>query len=36
MQSARAYSDLDGFWSDAPRVDVDEARGKGALQHLGV
>jgi ribosome-associated protein len=36
MQSARAYYDLDGFWSDAPRVDVDEARGKGALQHLGV
>jgi len=35
MQTARAYYDLDGFWSDAPRVDVDEDRGQGALQVLG-
>jgi ribosome silencing factor RsfS/YbeB/iojap len=35
MQTARAYYDLDGFWSDAPRVDVDEDRGQGALQALG-
>jgi ribosome silencing factor RsfS/YbeB/iojap len=34
-QTARAYYDLDGFWSDAPRVDVDEDRGQGALQALG-
>jgi len=35
MESARAYYDLDGFWVDAPRVDVDEARGAGNLEHLG-
>jgi len=35
MESARAYYDLDGFWVDAPRVDVDEVRGKGHLDHLG-
>jgi len=35
MQTARAYYDLDGFWSDAPRVDVDEERGQGALRALG-
>jgi hypothetical protein len=35
MQTARAYYDLDGFWSDAPRVDIDEERGQGALQALG-
>jgi ribosome-associated protein len=35
MQTARAYYDLDGFWSDAPRVDVDEDRGQDALQALG-
>ena len=27
LASARRYYDLEGFWSDAPRVDVDEARG---------
>jgi ribosome silencing factor RsfS/YbeB/iojap len=35
MQSARAYYDLDGFWIDAPRIAVDESRGKAALEHLG-
>ena len=35
MQTARAYYDLDGFWSDAPRVEVDEDRGQGALKALG-
>ena len=35
MESARAYYDLDGFWIDAPRVDVDEGRGAGHLEHLG-
>jgi ribosome-associated protein len=35
MQSARAYYDLDGFWIDAPRIAVDEGRGKAALEHLG-
>ncbi|HEY1098930.1 MAG TPA: ribosome silencing factor [Myxococcota bacterium] len=34
MESARAYYDLDGFWVDAPRVDVDEPRGKAALDYL--
>ncbi len=34
LQSARSYYDLDGFWVDAPRVTVDEARGLGALQEL--
>ena len=34
MNSARAYYDLDGFWSDAPQIDVDEGRGKAALGHL--
>ena len=34
MNSARAYYDLDGFWSDAPKVAVDEGRGQGALAHL--
>ena len=27
LASARRYYDLEGFWSDAPRIDVDEARG---------
>lgn len=27
LASARRYYDLEGFWSDAPRVEVDEARG---------
>lgn len=27
LASARHYYDLEGFWSDAPRIDVDEARG---------
>jgi ribosome silencing factor RsfS/YbeB/iojap len=35
MATARAYYDLDGFWSDAPRVEVDEDRGQGALKALG-
>ena len=35
-ETARAYYDLDGFWSDAPRVDVDEDRGLAALEHLAV
>ena len=35
MNSARAYYDLDGFWVDAPRIDVDEPRGKQALKHMG-
>ena len=34
MATARAYYDLDGFWSDAPRVDVDEGRGIAALEHM--
>ena len=34
LQSARRYYDLDGFWVDAPRVEVDEGRGQGALQSL--
>ena len=34
LQSARRYYDLDGFWVDAPRVEVDEGRGQGALQAL--
>jgi ribosome-associated protein len=33
LQQARAYYDLDGFWQEAPRVDVDEERGLGALAH---
>ena len=35
-ETARAYYDLDGFWSDAPRVDVDEDRGLATLEHLAV
>ena len=35
MESARAYYDLDGFWVDAPRVEVDEDRGQAALEHMG-
>lgn len=31
LGSARQYYDLEGFWSDAPRVDVDEARGTRIL-----
>jgi len=34
LQSARRYYDLDGFWVDAPRVAVDEARGQGALASM--
>jgi ribosome-associated protein len=30
---ARQYYDLDGFWRDAPRLDVDEARGLACLKH---
>lgn len=34
LQSARRYYDLDGFWVDAPRIVVDEARGLGALDAM--
>ena len=27
LASARRYYDLEGFWSDAPRVEIDETRG---------
>jgi ribosome-associated protein len=27
LSSARQYYDLEGFWSDAPRIEVDEKRG---------
>lgn len=31
LANARQYYDLEGFWADAPRVDVDEARGKDVV-----
>ncbi|MBI1945310.1 MAG: ribosome silencing factor [Deltaproteobacteria bacterium] len=34
LGNARHYYDLEGFWSDAPRVDVDEARGLRVLTAL--
>lgn len=35
LANARQYYDLEGFWSDAPRVEVDEARGLETLARLG-
>ena len=34
LGNARHYYDLEGFWSDAPRVDVDEAAGLRTLTVL--
>jgi ribosome-associated protein len=34
LSSARQYYDLEGFWSDAPRIGFDEARGKRAYDAL--
>lgn len=34
LGNARHYYDLEGFWSDAPRVDVDEERGLRVLTAL--
>ena len=34
LSSARQYYDLEGFWADAPRVDVDEAYGKDIVQRM--
>ncbi len=34
LASARQYYDLEGFWSDAPAIDVDEARGTKTLAAL--
>jgi ribosome-associated protein len=34
VQNARQYYDLEGFWTDAPRIDVDEKRGIGLSKLL--
>jgi len=34
LSTARHYYDLEGFWSDAPRVEVDEAYGKEILSRM--
>ena len=34
LQNARQYYDLEGFWSEAPRVDVDESYGKGVVDGM--
>lgn len=34
LASARRYYDLEGFWSDAPRIDVDEARGLEVVKEM--
>ena len=31
LSSARNYYDLEGFWSDAPRLEIDEVRGRGMI-----
>ena len=34
LSTARHYYDLEGFWADAPRIPVDEARGQSYLTQL--
>ena len=34
LSSARQYYDLEGFWADAPRVNVDEAHGLDVLARM--
>jgi ribosome-associated protein len=34
LSNARRYYDLEGFWSEAPRVDVDEAYGTSILEKM--
>lgn len=34
LDTARSYYDLDGFWSDAPRLPVDEAAGLATVKAL--
>jgi ribosome-associated protein len=34
LASARQYYDLEGFWSDAPRVDADEEYGKSIVASM--
>lgn len=35
FEGAREYYDLEGYWQDAPEIEVDEARGLAILKHLG-
>ena len=35
-ESARGYYDLEGFWSDAPRLDLDEAKAIASLRKIGL
>ena len=34
LDTARDYYDLDGFWADAPRVDIDEEAGLATAKEL--
>jgi ribosome-associated protein len=34
LDSAREYYDLDGFWTDAERIDVDEAGGLATVKAI--
>jgi ribosome silencing factor RsfS/YbeB/iojap len=34
VTNARGYYDLEGFWSEAPRIEVDEAHGTAVLERM--